>query len=433
MPFKWKEKRLEADNEEVESPLDWSPSKRWGHVVIVSMITFVSPLASSMLAPAMSQIMDEFHFTDELLSSFVVSVFVLGFAAGPLVIAPLSEIYGRLIFYNICNVLFLIFNIAGAVSSGTAMLTVFRFFAGFAGSAPLTLGGGTISDVIPLESRGKAMALYALGPLSGVLTIITFAFMQETYLPILVARKRRRAEMASDNSEPTEKRVTEIFKLALVRPLKLLLFSPIVLLLSTFMATVYGYLYLLFTTFGIVFEGEYGFGLGTSGLAFLGIGIGNFIGLGVFGLMSDRILKRLKSQTGESKPEHRLPPMFWGSIFIPVGLFWYGWTAEKHVHWIVPIIGTSCVGIGAISIFMPVQTYLVDAYDRYAASALAANTVLRSLAGAFLPLAGPNMYRSLGLGWGNSLLAFIALAMLPVPWFFYVKGEAIRKSFKRQL
>ena len=189
--------------------------------------------------------------------------------------------------------------------------------------------------------------------------------MQETYLPILVARKRRRAEIAANNSEPTEKRVAEIFKLALVRPLKLLLFSPIVLLLSTFMATVYGYLYLLFTTFGIVFEGEYGFGQGTSGLAFLGIGIGNFIGLGVFGLMSDRILKRLKSQTGESKPEHRLPPMFYGSIFIPVGLFWYGWTAEKHVHWIVPIIGTSCVGIGAISIFVRHAHYpllnLVDA------------------------------------------------------------------------
>ena len=120
-----------------------------------------------MLAPAMGQIMDDFHFTDELLSSFVVSVFVLGFAAGPLAIAPLSEIYGRLIFYNICNVLFLIFNIAAAVSSGTVMLIVFRFLAGFAGSAPLTLGGGTISDVIPLESRGKAMALYALGPLVG--------------------------------------------------------------------------------------------------------------------------------------------------------------------------------------------------------------------------------------------------------------------------
>ena len=166
--------------------------------------------------------------------------------------------------------------------------------------------------------------------------------MQETYLPILVARKRRRAETASDDSEPNEKRVTEIFKLALVRPVKLLLFSPIVLLLSTFMATVYGYLYLLFTTFGIVFEGEYGFGQGTSGLAFLGI----------VGFMSDRVLKRLKSQTGESKPEHRLPPMFYGAIFIPVGLFWYGWTAEKHVHWIVPIIGTSCVGIGAISVFV---------------------------------------------------------------------------------
>lgn len=77
---------------------------------------------------------------------------------------------------------------------------------------------------------------------------------------------------------------------------------------------------------------------------------------------------------------------------------------------------------------MPIQTYLVDAFTLHAASALAGASVLRSIVGAFLPLAGPKLYRSLGLGWGNSLLAFIALAFSPLPWVFFKWGERIRKS-----
>ena len=83
--------------------------------------------------------------------------------------------------------------------------------------------------------------------------------------------------------------------------------------------------------------------------------------------------------------------------------------------------------IGQLFIMMPVQTYLIDVFgDRAAASALAANTLLRSLFGSFLPLAGPHLYDALGLGWGNSLLGFIGLAFMPVPYLFYHYGETIR-------
>ena len=111
----------------------------------------------------------------------------------------------------------------------------------------------------------------------------------------------------------------------------------------------------------------------------------------------------------------------------------YGWTADKHVFWLVPILGTGIVGFGLLATFMPIQTYLVDAFTIYAASALAANTVLRSLVGAVLPLAGQKMYATLGLGWGNSLLAFIALAMCPIPVIFYRYGERIRTSPRFQI
>ena len=121
--------------------------------------------------------------------------------------------------------------------------------------------------------------------------------------------------------------------------------------------------------------------------------------------------------------------MVWTAPLIPIGLFWYGWSAKAQAHWIVPIIGSSFVGVGMIGSFMPVQTYMIDAFTAYAASALAANTVLRSIFGAVLPLAGQSMYNKLGLGWGNSLLAFIALALCPIPWAFERWGETLRKKW----
>ncbi|GJC91485.1 fluconazole resistance protein [Colletotrichum higginsianum] len=204
--------------------------------------------------------------------------------------------------------------------------------------------------------------------------------------------------------------------------------SPIVFSLSVYMAVLYGYLYLLFTTFPQVFKQQYGFSQGSSGLAYIGIGIGSLVGLLFAGLVSDRLVRTLTLRNaGQYQPEYRLPPMLCGAILVPIGLFWYGWTAEKQLHWMLPIVGTALLGCGIVIVLMSTSTYLVDAFTEYAASAMAANTVTRSLVGAFLPLAGEELYRQLGLGWGNSLLGFIALAMIPIPVVFYKYGQAIRQ------
>jgi len=225
---------------------------------------------------------------------------------------------------------------------------------------------------------------------------------------------------------------TTQLKHAIVRPAKLLLFSPIVLSLSIFQGLCFGCLYLLFTTFSTVYTEQYHWNTGTDGLSFLGLGIGTTISLIVFGFLSDRILK-YKAGKGELKPEYRLIPMIPATIFISAGLFWYGWAAQAITHWIVPILGTVLVGFGYLPVIMGTQTYLVDAYETYAASALAASTILRSLMGATIPLAGRSMYAKMGLGWGNSLLALITLAMLPLPWVFYRYGEGLRKKYKVNL
>lgn len=145
--------------------------------------------------------------------------------------------------------------------------------------------------------------------------------------------------------------------------------------------------------------------------------------------MSDRVYRKLKGD-GDGTPEMRLPPMMYIAPVSAAGFFWYGWTVQYQTHWIIPIIGTSFISIGALFVIMPSQIYIVDAFGpQGAASALAASLVLRTLSGAFLTLAGPPLYSALGYGWGNSLLGFLCLLFVPVPWLFYRYGKTLREKF----
>ena len=258
--------------------------------------------------------------------------------------------------------------------------------------------------------------------------------MRETYAPVLLKRKAARLSVERGNPLLVAKgdsglTPTALFARSIVRPIKMLMFSPIVLALSTFCALVFGLTFLLFTTFPLVFQEQYGFTSGIAGLSYLGLGIGMIFGLALFSVFSDRMLKA-RAGKAEMKPEYRLPLMVYFTPIMPIGFFWYGWSANAKIHWIVPILGTLIIGLGSLFVIMPAQIYLVDAFGPYAASALATNTILRSLFGTFLPLAGPYLYSSLGLGWGNSLLGFLSLAFAPIPWLFYKYGEQVRKRYE---
>ena len=161
----------------------------------------------------------------------------------------------------------------------------------------------------------------------------------------------------------------QLWRNTLIRPGKMLVFSPIIFLLSLFMAVVYGYLYLLFTTFPVVFGEYYHFSIGITGLVYLGLGVGNFIGLIIFGVYSDKVLLA-KAANGELKPEYRLIPMVWTAWTLPIGLFIYGWSARYAVYWIVPIIGTVFFGVGLLITLVCTLTYIVDAFTEYAASGM---------------------------------------------------------------
>ncbi|KAH8893689.1 MFS general substrate transporter [Thozetella sp. PMI_491] len=443
-----------------DNPMNWPKTKRYMQIVVIAVYTLIVNLAATMFAPGAAQLAADFGITDTTVISMTVSIYVLGFAIGPMILAPLSELYGRLPVYIGSGIVYVAFLLGSAFSTDTAMFIVFRFFCGCAGAASMAISGGTLADVIAVEQRAKWMSLFVMGPMlgpvigpiaggfiaqtigwrwdfrillivSGAVGVLAVVFLRETYAPVLLRRRAERRGQALEDplALGAARGTTGLARLGhdITRPLRLLMFSPIVLFLSLYAAFAFGLLFLLFTTFSTVYMKQYGFTVGISGLSYLGMGIGVFIGLATQAAVGQKIIDARTAKLGRKVPENRLAIMAYMAPVLPVGLFWYGWSVERQTHWIVPILGTVFIGIGIVSIMMPQMIYLVEVYGAAAgASALAANTVLRSMAGAFIPLAGPAMYQRLGYGWGNSLLGFLAIAFIPIPWILFVFGEKIR-------
>lgn len=455
-----------------EHPLNFPQSRKWFITSLLSAITFMTPFASSILAPAISFIAKDFEEPSITKSSMPVSIFLLGYAVGPLFLSPLSEIYGRNVVLTSANAWFCVWLIGCALAPSLDALIFFRFMCGIGGSASQTIGGAIIADLFPISERGRAMTIWMLGPMFGpscapviggfvaetigwrwvnwltfiptTLVVIAMIFLnRETNHQVLINRKttRLRQELSRpelrscyiDPSAPVLSK-SQILLNGLVRPIKLLFGSFIVFSVSIYVAFAYGCLYLLFNTIPMVFQGSYGWSIGITGIIYLALLVGYMIGLAMFSALSDKtVIRMTKANNGVYEPEMRLPDCIYFAFLLPVTFFWYGWSADKAVHWAVPVIGLIPFGLGIIGIWLPIQAYLVDAYSAYAASVLASFSVMRSVVAAFLPLAGPQMFESLGVGWGNSLLGFIAIALIPIPALIYKFGGKVRKAEKLKL
>lgn len=358
-------------------------------------------------------------------------------------------------------------SLIGGFAQTPGQLMVFRFFSGLGGSAPLAIGGGVLSDCFLPEQRGRAISVYSLAPLlgpaigpiaggfisehttwrwcfystsifTGLVQCFGFFLLQETYAPKLLERKRNRLRKETGNMElhtafdSPDRTLATTLKTAMQRPFRLLGTQPIVQVLACYMAYLYGLMYLMLSTFPRLWNDIYGMKVGIGSLNFIAMGLGFFIGTQITAPLNDSLYRRLKkSNNGIGKPEFRVPMMVPASLLVPIGLFWYGWSAQARVHWVIPDIGAAIFCAGIIIGFQCIQTYLVDAYSRYAASAIAAATVLRSLAGFGFPLFAPTMYNHLEYGWGNSVLAFIALGLgIPAPFLLWTFGEKLRHKSK---
>jgi len=403
------------------NPMLFPMWKKWAITLLVAFATLAVAFVSAAYTGGVAQIIEEFNASDEVVT-LGVSLFVLGFAIGPLLWAPFSEMYGRQILFFGTYAMLTFFNAGAAGSQNIQTLLILRFFAGAFGSSPLTNAGGVIADIFPASQRGIAMSVFAaapflgptIGPIvggflaqtagwrwveglmaifTGTLWLMGAFLIPETYSPVILRRRAKKLSQMTGKVyksrmevEKGEKSLGSELKTAISRPWVLLFREPIVLLLSIYMAIIYGTLYMMFAAFPIVYQQNRGWSEGIGGLAFIGVAVGMMIAIAYTIPDNNRYNRVAEKNRGKAPPEARLPPSMLGSIFLPLGLFWFAWTNYPSIHWSVSIIGTAPFGFGMVLVFLSIMNYLIDAYTIYAASVLAANSVLRSLFGAIFPL-----------------------------------------------
>jgi hypothetical protein len=203
--------------------------------------------------------------------------------------------------------------------------------------------------------------------------------------------------------------------------------EPILVLVTIYQSFIYGVLYLFFEAYPIAFQEDRHWALGPSGLPYLGIIIGVACGCTTVVIYTKtRFARQTCANGGEVIPEQRLPLMIFGGGILPIGLFWFAWTSNPDIPWPSMVAAGIPIGWGMYTVFIQCFNYMIDVYTSVANSALAANAVVRSFFGAGFPLFAAAMYHNLGVPWASSVLAFISLALVPVPIIFYIYGRRIR-------
>ncbi|KAK5106516.1 hypothetical protein LTS08_000635 [Lithohypha guttulata] len=446
-----------------DNPKKWSSRKRMVNVFIIGLMAILTPLASSMFTPGITQIADDLKAPETSIIATTTG-FVILMGIGPLILAPLSETFGRRLVYIVSFSIFSVLQIPSALAPNAATLVAVRTISGFFGSVGLANGGGTINDMYEPYERATIFGWYLLGPLLGpslgplfgglivsrlgwrwiywvLLIVCTFNttigyfFLRETYAPVILAQKRARLISKNPDSKYTfagqdDRPITAKLRQSIKRPIVIFI-QPIVLCMSLWQALIFGTTYSIFTNLQAIFsKAPYNFNSEQIGLLYLAPGLGFILSVRLIIPRIDTVYNQLtEKNNGKAKPEFRLPLANIGSVLVPIALFWFAWTVEYRLHWAICISATFVYGIGQVVMFNTIQNYYIDSFSEYAASAIAGGSVFRSFVGGVVPLFAPGMFDKLGYGWGISVFAFLSVAIGPAPLFFYYYGPRIRERF----
>lgn len=443
------------------NPRNWPIWRKWSIVIVIMLIDLTVSFTASGFSPAAKKFAKDFGVSGEV-GTLGLSLCVLGFALGPMTLAPLSEYYGRSPVYIASYGTFLFFVLGTALVQNLGGFLVLRFLSGWFSAVTIANFGGTIADLFDPHQTGPAMSLFlwaatagsplgyflfsciaqskgwrdifwALLGICGGLWLLMTATLKETRHSVLLLRRaaRERKERGTDAIEVPDSMKQRgprtLFKTALLRPFRFLFSEAIIVFGALYNGYLYGLSFLFNGAFSLVFGmGGHGFDVLGVGLAFLGIVVGISIGP-ITNIWQERhYQRRIAQMGGRNVPEARVQLGRVAGITFPISLFWFAWSSYKSVHWIVPIIASALWGWSFYTLILMTYNYTEDSYKVFSASALAGLGLVRNVAGAGFPLFGQQMFSYLGNQWAASLLAFLAILLVPIPFILERHGRALR-------
>ncbi|KAF7183307.1 hypothetical protein CNMCM7691_003220 [Aspergillus felis] len=430
-------------------------------VMTMSLSATVVSLFSTLYTSGIPGLQNDFHVS-KLVALLGITTYLLGMAAGSIFFAPLSEVVGRRPVYIGSMTLFLVLILPSALAKNIETILISRFFGGFFGSAMMSNSPASVNDIVSDEHRALAFGFWSIGPTNGPVygpiiggfifeyldwrwtnwivlivggaVLALLVFIKETYAPVIL---RKRADQRREETQDPKwwtrydggQDFKSMLKTSLRRPFVMIMTEPICMFWDSYVAIVYAVLYLSFVAYPIAFQQERGWSPGNGGLSFVGIGVGVLMAIALEPVFRKVInLHHRDPKTGAVPPEAMVSIVGLGATLLAVGQLWFAWTCTPDVHWILPILAGVPFGAGNACVFIYASNYMARSYGIYAASALAGNMVSRSVAGAFLPLAGPSMYETLGLNWASTLLGIVEAVCILIPVAFYFYGHRIRSA-----
>ncbi|KAK3683998.1 fluconazole resistance protein [Podospora appendiculata] len=465
--LRFEETIISWEDGDPQNPYNWPPRRKTSILLTTMMLIINSTMGSALPSNAIPLITAEWGITSPQQKVLPISVYLIGYVMGPILWAPLSEQYGRRNNTIATFGMFTLFTLACALAPTWSSFLVFRFFTGVFASAPIAIVPGIFADIYGNpRTRGRSMGLFLATTLWGPLfapiisgycsttigwrwafwigliyaaaTMVPLAFLPETYGPVLLLRRAKAIRKHDPTArvvaphELEKKTVTELATVVLTRPIRMIIFEPIVSTSCAYLALCYAIFYMTFQAFPIIFQGLYRLSPGECGLTYLAIGAGCLLALPVF-LAWDTFMANARARDApwtRQEEYRRLPLACIGGPLFVVSLFWLGWTSRRDVPFLVPMLAGIPFGMGFMCIFQALLNYLTDAYEIFAASANAASSTSRSLFATVLPLATSVMFARLGVAGACSLLGGLALLMCAIPFVFLWQGEKIRASSK---
>ncbi|KAI8957959.1 putative florfenicol exporter [Daldinia sp. FL1419] len=450
-----------------DDPYNWPEWRKVSIGIIFSVGQLVTLMSASIMAAALGSISRDLNIGAST-SQITLSIYFLGLAIGPFFIAALAEMNGRKNIWIISNAWYILWNALCPVGKSTALMITSRFLAATGAGAGIILTGPVMADMYHAKDRGKSLAIAsflpylgpALGPIVGgvvvqlvywpwlfwiisifdaVIVLIGVIVIKESYTPVLLRRKvASRSESVVPPLSPRQWAFWKDFLSRLTtylqRPLHLLIRRPIIQVISLVLALNFGIYTLMLSTFATLWIDWYGQSALLGSLHYLSFSIGFCMTAQIGARIMDLIYRRLRDRPknkGEGKPEFRAPYMLPGVLFIPVGLFWYGWAAGYRINWVMVDIGAIIFTCGSSIVAQALLAYTLDIFGELGASANAATRFLSNTLGFVFPIFAPQLYDRLGYGWGNSVLAFIFVGLgLPVPLLLWIWGEKLRSLGK---
>ncbi|KAK5086133.1 hypothetical protein LTR70_000229 [Exophiala xenobiotica] len=447
-----------------QNPKNWSLLSRMRTVSILVTIAFVVTAASSIDSAVARQAAMDFRVSEVTEALGGTAIYLIGFGVGALLASPASEMVGRYPVYLGTLIIFGCWLIGAGLAPNIGAQIAFRFLAGLFGSPPLTVAGGSITDMFTTRERIWAFPIFAIVGFGGpvlcychgrpelALGRVDHAHYRwpghcgdpdckkgDTRAPASMYKARHLRKLTGDDRFKT---VVEAAGHSFAKGLKanftspfILALEPIVLLFTLYLAVVYIILFTFLDGYTYIFQETYGVNQGISNLCFLGLLVGILMLLVIVPLVNNITTKQLARDgddgTGKALNQGtRIIFSIIGASLIPLGLFWMGWTDYSSISVWSPLVASAVVGFGIISIFTSAYLYIIDSYHVYAASALTFVALVRYLAAGGMTVVGIPMYKNLGTHWTLTVLACISIVIALVPYVLYVWGHKVRGRSK---